>query len=229
MIQRWSLTTLDGSETYTVAINPNAAESALRDQSLSWFLDTSAGFTGVRKKRQPVAWSFSGVVRSQDHYDALLEWSRKRRTVRIVTDLGEALVVRITGFQPGRTAPPRFGVEWRHTYKMNALVFSYDTGSGFVQGDSTSGPGSGSARGAATVSAVAGTVLSNGANIVGLAALVTGTAPGSAGSANGGAVIGRTVTLVAAARAGRADTGWVNGTGAVASITAVVPAGSAEV
>lgn len=223
MLTRWTLSTLDGLDTYTVPINPNQADSALRDQTLTWFLDSSAGFTGMRAKRAPVPWSFSGVVRSQEHYDALMEWARKRQRVRILTDLGELLEVRITGFQPDRGAPPRRNVEWRHTYKVSALVFSYDAGAGQVAQPTPPAPGTPSTS--VGVQAPAGAVLSNCINIVGPTVSIGASSLGS--SADGGAVLGVRVAATVAAPAGVPSTGWV--TGVVATITAESFAGLAEV
>lgn len=220
---RWTFSTLDGLESYTVPINPNQADSPLRDQGMSWFLDSSAGFTGIRAKRQPVPWSFSGAVRSQEHYEALTEWARKREKVRIVTDLNELLEVRITGFQPERGAPPRRNVEWRHTYKMSALVFAYETGSGQVPQPTPAVPATPSTS--VGVQAPAGTVDTNSPNVVGPVANIGATSVGA--SADGGAAVGVKVTASVVAPAGVPSTGWV--AGVVATISTESFAGLVEV
>lgn len=226
-MHRWTFTTLDGLSSYIVPINPNQAESPLREQALSWFLDSASGFTGMRSKRQPVQWSFSGVIRSQQHYEALMLWARKREKVRILTDLDELLVVRITGFKPERKGPPRRGVEWRHTYRVDALIFSYDTGSGLVMQPAADAPGQSATRG--SVTAPAGTVTTNSANVVGPVAVIGTQGAGAGSSSDGGAVLGRMATGVVTVIAGKASAGSVDGTGATLSVGVSAPAGSVQV
>ena len=121
---RWKLETLDASDTYTFAMNPNAMAPPHPADGVS-FTYTPNGYIGVRTPAQPVSWQFSGVLREQAQFDALVLWVTMHRTkVRLTTDLNEQLIVRLSGFTAERQASSRH-VPWRRTYSMKALVYSY--------------------------------------------------------------------------------------------------------
>lgn len=122
---RWRLASLNGTEVYDFEINPNQAESPHLNRGIAWeFNGPALGWSGRREGRTPLAWSFSGVLRSQEQYEALRLWVGKRKKVRLTDDRGDSLILRLTEFSPtqvggarGRHAP------WRMTYTVNALVY----------------------------------------------------------------------------------------------------------
>ena len=142
--QRWKLETFDQSESYTFPINPNVMSSPIPAQSLTynWAGDLRSrlygvgggtqtvmthSFVGTRAPRAPVQWSFGGVLYDEAHYAAMVEWIGKGK-VRLTTDLGEILQVRLTAFQPERKSPQRPRHPFRHHYTVKALVYFYNYG-----------------------------------------------------------------------------------------------------
>ena len=121
---RWKLETLDASASYVFAMNPNAMAPPHPADAVT-FAYTRNGYIGIRTPAVPVSWQFSGILREQAQYDALVLWVTTHRTkVRLTTDLNERLVVRLSGLSADRQASGR-NVPWRHTYTMKALVYSY--------------------------------------------------------------------------------------------------------
>lgn len=121
---RWKLETLDLATTYVFEINPNAQSSPLLPRDIQWDFHPSTGFTGRRAGRTPHAWSFSGVLRSQDQYDALLEWVGKRAKVYLTDDRGDRFTLRLLEFKPVQSAGARSRhAPWRMTYQVTALVY----------------------------------------------------------------------------------------------------------
>ena len=119
---RWTLSLLDNSESYVFEINPNAALSAVRNRTIAWRYSRE-GHTGVRSGRTPQPWEFSGVLRTEEQYLALLAWLNKRKKVRIVTDLGQELTVRLVAYKPEQ-AKTRLQAPHRHQYSMSCLILS---------------------------------------------------------------------------------------------------------
>lgn len=172
-MRRWILETLDGAEQYTFPINPSSQDSPHPSDDVSWSCNTQptqATFAGLRTPAQPVDWSFTGVLRTQAQYDDMLAWAGRRTKLRLITDLPETLIVRLLGFAPERTGPPRRNVLWRHTYQVKAKVYSYDSG---IPAGVTA------PRGSTVVAAPTGIVQST---IFGLAASITTAAPAGTAS-----------------------------------------------
>lgn len=129
---RWTLSTLDGSETYVFEISPNAHTSMLPDRSVTWAW-TSEGFTGRRAGRTPHPWEFSGVLRTQEQFDHLRDWVAKREKVHLTTDLDQTLLVRLMSFKPSQQAATRNRLApWRHTYTVSVLTFDAPPDEGAV-------------------------------------------------------------------------------------------------
>lgn len=123
-MNRWTLQTLDGLETYVFTINPNAQESPYRVRSITWDFHPTVGFSGRRAPRLPQRWSFSGVLRTREQYDALILWANKGVKVRLTDDRGDKFVVRLTNFSPTQQGGARVRVApFRFTYTMEAFVY----------------------------------------------------------------------------------------------------------
>lgn len=126
MTVAWRLETLDAAETYSFEINPNAQDSPFRNRSISWNFHPNTGFTGQRSGRTGYEWTFSGVLRTQAQYDAMLAWVAKGVKVHLFDDRGDKLLLRLTKFSPTQQGGARTRhAPWRWTYTMNALVYEY--------------------------------------------------------------------------------------------------------
>ena len=128
MTTRWTFVDSVANESYTVPINPNEAGSpfptrALKSAQANW-ADVSRGLQRLRvfeSPPEPVDWSFSGVIRTQEHHDALLRWANKNNEVSVSDHLGRTFEVIIKAFRPVERRPTP-NVSWRMTYTVQALV-----------------------------------------------------------------------------------------------------------
>lgn len=66
-------------------------------------------------------WSWSGVIRTKEHYDKLEEWAKKSGKVRVTDHLGRTFEVFIQSFDP-EDRKPNANVSWRLRYTMTALL-----------------------------------------------------------------------------------------------------------
>ena len=84
-----------------------------------------AGYTllafGMDKAIGPVEWTFGGVLLTKDHYDSLLEWTKKLTVVRITDHLLRTFEVIITRFDPVERLPTATRA-WRADYTMTCLL-----------------------------------------------------------------------------------------------------------
>jgi hypothetical protein len=122
MVVRWTFS--DGSTTYTFEINPNEGGSPARKRGVG-FSVTAAPDGGVlvyEKRSDPRTLSFSGVVLTQAHYDALDEWSDKHEPITLTDDLSRSFTVILTSFEPRRVRSALY--PWKHTYTCEAIVLA---------------------------------------------------------------------------------------------------------
>lgn len=126
-MSRWTFSTLDDSEVYHFPISPNAQTSPIQTAGHTWsWSPVAQRYTAVPVTRTLLSWSFSGVLHDQDHYTALGSWCARGTRIKVTTDLGEVLTVRLTQFVPSRKGPQRRRHPWRHQYTVKALLFSYE-------------------------------------------------------------------------------------------------------
>lgn len=124
---RWTLSTLDGAQSYVFVINPNEQTSPFPARGVAWdFNGAKLGWSGKREGRTGHRWTFSGVLRDQAQYDALLLWVGKRTKVRLTDDRGDSFIVRLVTFAPTQQASARSHTPWRMTYEMTALVYEVE-------------------------------------------------------------------------------------------------------
>lgn len=121
---RWILDDLVAEETWTMPINPDSGSAFPRRRAFS----VGGGYRRDGRERlfeqKPRAEEFnwSGVIRSQAHYDALLAWASKSNAVTVTDHLGRQLRVYITGFEPVDRKPTRrLATRWRYTMKSVLL------------------------------------------------------------------------------------------------------------
>ena len=123
----------DGTEEWTVPINPNEMTSPFPTKNVS--VQGTVRVTGkpivFEGNIRPAEWQFSGVILDSDHYSKLLAWANKRRRIWITDHFGRLLDVYLTGFKP---TPKRSQRYWRHDYEITALVFSVGDPSPAVEG-----------------------------------------------------------------------------------------------
>lgn len=121
MTVRWTFTDPVTSDTYTVPINPNAMTSPFKKTSKQ-VLPASPVNGRVRalSTPQPIEWQFSGVIRIQAHYDALLTWVSKPYPVSITDHLGRTFPVLLTSFDP-QDQRANLATKWTYTVKGYVL------------------------------------------------------------------------------------------------------------
>jgi hypothetical protein len=111
----------DGAVVYSFPINPNEHGNLVLSRGIEWQYSRQ-GYSGTRAGRIPFATSFSGVLRSEAQYDAMLLWLRKRKRINLVTDLNQEFTVRLTAFKPSQEGASRQAPAWRWTYSMELIV-----------------------------------------------------------------------------------------------------------
>lgn len=115
-VVRWIFA--DDSGSYTVPINPNQMSKLHFAKDLR-----TMGNATLAAPKTPIEWTFGGVIRTEQHYQDLLLWSRKSAPITITDHYGRSIECILTKFEPqDRTPTPT--VPWRYTYTMTALVLS---------------------------------------------------------------------------------------------------------
>lgn len=121
---RWILHDPVADETWTMPINPDSGSEFP-------YRRTFAAGTGWRKddrvrlfeqKPRGEEFNWSGVIRTQAHYDALLAWASKSNAVTLTDHIGRQLRIYITSFEPVDRKPTRrLSTRWRYTMKSILL------------------------------------------------------------------------------------------------------------
>lgn len=117
MTLRWTLLDPATSETYTLPQNPNLMDSpTLAERTIT--VPSIGGIRTMRSGRLPTTWSFSGSVRLQADYSALLGW-KSHDLIHITDHRSRVLEVIPLGFEP---TPKRITDRpWGFTYKFTGL------------------------------------------------------------------------------------------------------------
>lgn len=122
MTTRWTLTSVDTGDSWTMPINPNTMSSVNRTRQVDTF---SGGVTSrvrsFERAAEPVKWTWAGVIRSKDHYDALAAWARRPGKVRVTDHLGRTFEVLMQQFEP-EDRKPTAKVDWRLRYTMQVVL-----------------------------------------------------------------------------------------------------------
>lgn len=126
-VTRWTFEDLVLDEEYQFEINPNDDGSPVLAKHVN-YQNTCApdGKTLVFEGRdEPQTGAFSGTILSEDHYDAMVTWFKKRHQIRVTDDLGRQMWIYITKFTPKRV---RSAVHpWKHTYSVDYVVLDWPT------------------------------------------------------------------------------------------------------
>lgn len=122
---RWVLAeAADPSVTWTMPINPDQMSSPHQDRSISTSYGIRHGINRIRSFVSPTPakeWTWGGVIRTQEHYDALLEWTKKSGKVRVTDHLDRTFEVFIQAFEP-EDRKPTPATPWRGRYTITTLL-----------------------------------------------------------------------------------------------------------
>ncbi len=73
-------------------------------------------------KRQPLEWTFSGNIRSREHYMAMRKWSHKHYRIIVVDHFGRQWSIQLQGVQYEEQRPnPRNA--WRFRYVAHCTLY----------------------------------------------------------------------------------------------------------
>lgn len=122
---RWILTEPSTSATWTMPINPDRMTSPFPvRKNISTAYGSRKGTDRVRSFMSSPdihEWSWEGVIRSEEHYDSLVEWASKTSAIHVTDHLNRTWEVVFRKFEP-TDRKPTANVPWRLRYKMTALV-----------------------------------------------------------------------------------------------------------
>lgn len=129
-IVRWVLLDKRTGDTWTMYINPNemTAPPALRTLNRVTPTRDSGGQIGTPYAVNRVmqfetsttvqAWSWSGVILTEAHYNKLREWALRPGVIRVYDHLGRSFEVMIESYVPEEPAGRRLE-NWKMRYTMN--------------------------------------------------------------------------------------------------------------
>ena len=119
----WIFQALDDPDIYEFAINPLNCTMPAKANTYGT-LKTASGSNIVFQGRSPAqTMSFSGTILTQEHLEAMREWSLKEKQVNITDDLGRGYWIYVTSFSPTRQRNVEY--PWRHEYSCEATVLSW--------------------------------------------------------------------------------------------------------
>lgn len=112
----WVLSDPVTAATWTMPINPDKMTSPHPRKTLQHVRGTDGKARSTAGRKQAVEWSWEGVIRSQAHYDALLEWAQKPYPIEVTDHFGHTWSVVIQAFLPVDRRPnPRTPIRLRYT------------------------------------------------------------------------------------------------------------------
>lgn len=118
---RWILHDPVTNESWTMPINPDSMTAFGKQRTLK-HVRYRYGTTSTQQVPGELELDWSGVIRSQVHYDTLLTWAAKTNAILVTDHVGRRFRVYITDFQPTDRAPiPRAPKRWRYTMKAKLL------------------------------------------------------------------------------------------------------------
>lgn len=136
-VVRWTFTdvweTGPAPHTYTFHINPNTGGSPQVQKNFNILYNVGPNRGGIIQEGQSSVptLTFSGVILTQEHYEALETWYDKRILIELVDDLGRTFRGVFSQFTPERTR--RAHNPWYHTYSAGFNVYGYRTASGEIR------------------------------------------------------------------------------------------------
>lgn len=131
MVVRWRFyEKANMANTYTWEVNPNAGGSPGTEKAMTQNVTTGPRRTGILQEGQysPPSISFSGVILTQAHYEAMEDWFTRRVLLEMRDDLGRRFVGVFSSWQPERVY--KASNAWYHTYQATFLAAAYRNASG---------------------------------------------------------------------------------------------------
>ena len=122
---RWKFDDPVTAESYTFEISANDGGSPSYNKNVIEMNTAAPGagclvFEGQDKIR---SFEFSGVVLTQEAYEAMIVWFNKRYTILLTDDLSRVWPIYITSLEAKRVrAATR---PWKHTYACKGIVVDY--------------------------------------------------------------------------------------------------------
>lgn len=116
---RWYF--VDGDTSYRHHMNPRTMASPQPAKGYDSGVGSTARTASTRSAPAPMEWEFGGFIRSQEHHDALDEWSKKTVPIEVLDHLGRTFVVMLQSLQVQERKPTPT-TPWRMTYVMKALL-----------------------------------------------------------------------------------------------------------
>lgn len=124
LVVRWTFTDTTTDEKVVLPINPNEASPPSSARTFQWAWGSRQGLNrvrGISRPTPPTEWTFGGVIRTKEHYDLLLEWSKRDSIVHVTDHLERTFEIMIKGFEPTERLPTG-STPWRATYTMTCLL-----------------------------------------------------------------------------------------------------------
>lgn len=121
---RWTLTDPATSETWEMPINPDTATSPHAPKSIKTAYGIRSGEDRVRSFKgvaSAKSWEWSGVIRTEAHYETYVTWAAKPGEIHVTDHLGRTWEVFIEAFVPEERKPTKT-TPWRYRYTVRALV-----------------------------------------------------------------------------------------------------------
>lgn len=118
-VVRWSFQDMETNDVYVVELNPNTMSGFTFSRSFRWARSGTRA-AGLMDNRQPGNFQFGGVVRSESHHDALIEWQKRGGKVRITDHLGRVFEVMIKSLAMTDRRPAGSDT-WRFQYQFDCL------------------------------------------------------------------------------------------------------------
>ena len=120
----WTITDLVTTEVWEFTYNPNGMTGPHNDRATvtSHLSPIDGSIRGIRKLAEPKDWSFSGFIRSEDHFDQLRDFAKRGNLCHLTDHLGRTFLIRLIQFIPKERTPTKT-VSWRFFYEMKALVY----------------------------------------------------------------------------------------------------------
>ena len=111
--------------TYYWPINPNAGGYPQRSKSIAYSATVAPdGQTVAFEGRDaPMSFSFSGVILSQEQFEAMTLWYEKRNQIRLTDDLDRQFWIYIKTFSAERQRSQSH--PWKHSYNVEAILLDW--------------------------------------------------------------------------------------------------------
>lgn len=119
-VVRWVFEDPETLDEYTFEVNPSEGGSPNFEKKVTE-IPTVVGdpliFEGARPLQKM---QFQGVILTEEHYNAMVEWFNKAYPLIVTDDLGRSFRIYITTFSPTRQRAVHY--PWKHSYTVNYIL-----------------------------------------------------------------------------------------------------------